>query len=119
MSHFHAVVWTDHREARVFHFSADAAEKLTLRAHHTRRADHADERFLHDVATAIADAGEILVTGPGGAKTELVKHIARHDPHLLARVAGVESSDHPSDAQIVAHARHYFRVADRATPQKV
>ena len=115
MSHFHAVVWIDHKQAHVFHFNADEAEKLTLRAHHSGDG----ERYLHLVAEAVADAGEILITGPSSAKTELVKHIARHDPQLLSRVAGVESADHPSDAQVVAHARHYFEAADRKTAQKI
>jgi DNA-binding NarL/FixJ family response regulator len=114
MSHFHAVVWIDHKQAHVFHFNADDAEKLTLRAQHAA----SDERYLHSVAQAVADAGEILVTGPAGTKTELVKHIAAHDPQLLARVVGVESSDHPTDGQIVAHARHYFQSADKKIAQK-
>jgi hypothetical protein len=115
MSHFHAVVWIDHKQAHVFHFNADEAEKLTLRAQHQA----GDERYLHAVAEALSDAGEILITGPSGAKTELVKHIARHDPEMLSRVAGVESADHPTDAQVVAHARHYFQNADRKTAQKI
>lgn len=121
MSHFHAVVWIDHKEARVFHFNADQSDKLTLRAHHAsnKHNGHEDERFLHEVAQAVADAGEILVTGPANTKTALVKHIAKHDAHLLSRVAGVESADHPTDGQIVAHARAYFEAADRKTAQKV
>ena len=120
-SHFHAVVWIDHKEARVFHFNADHAEKLTLRAHHASKKPngHEDEAFLHEVANALADAGEILVCGPANTKTALVKHIARHDHHLLSRIAGVESADHPTDGQIVAHARDYFETVDRKTAQKV
>lgn len=115
MSHFHAVVWIDHKQAHVFHFNAESADKLTLRAQHAKDG----EGYLHDVAAAVSDAGEILITGPSGAKTELFKHIARHDPQLLSRVAGVESADHPTDGQLVAHARHYFAAADRKTAQKV
>ena len=33
-------------------------------------------------------------------------------------IAGVETVDHPSDGQLVAHARKYFKVADLMTPQK-
>lgn len=28
--HYHAVIWIDHREARVFHFNPTEVEKLTL-----------------------------------------------------------------------------------------
>ena len=121
MSHFHAVVWIDHNEAKVFHFNAEATDKLVLHAHHPKHADkhHTDESFFHAVAKAFSDAGEILITGPAHTKTALVKHIARHDAPLLAKIAGVESADHPSDGQIISHARHYFEKHDHKTAQKV
>ena len=120
MSHFHAVVWIDHSEARVFHFNVEATDKLTLKSHHSRKKQNGsqDARFLHVVAKAVSDAGEILITGPGEAKTELIKHIGHHDEHLLSRICGVEPADHPSDGQIVAHARRYFGALDRTTTQK-
>jgi hypothetical protein len=52
------------------------------------------------------------------AKTALVKHIARHDPGVLDRIAGVETVDHPSDHALLAHARAYFKTADLMTAQK-
>jgi stalled ribosome rescue protein Dom34 len=128
--HFHAVVWIDHREARVFHFSAAEVEQLVLRPDHPTKHIHhkansigsghaaADQEFLHAVVLSIADAGAILVTGPGSAKTELVKHIHHHDPKLMKALAGVETLDHPSDAQLVALARHYFKAADHLTSQQ-
>lgn len=131
MSHFHAVIWIDHKEAHVFHFNEEAADKLVLRAKHAARHIHhkanevgsghagEDAEFLHAVAAAVSDAGEILITGPAGTKTALMKHLAKHDPHVFQRVAGVESSDHPTDGQLLAHARTYFNAADRRTPQKV
>ncbi len=121
MSHFHAVVWIDHTQAKIFHFNADSAEKLTLLAHHPKHAEkhHTDEAFFHAVVKSFTDAGEVLITGPSYTKTALLKHIARHDAPLLARVVGVESADHPTDAQIVSHARHYFENQDHKTPQKV
>jgi stalled ribosome rescue protein Dom34 len=124
-AHYHAVVWIDHREARVFHFNAGEVERLvlhphepTLHIHHKANSigsGHAaeDQEFLHQVASAIADAGTVLIAGPANAKTELVKHIHRHDPKLIERLAGIETVDHPTDASLVAHARHYFKSADR------
>lgn len=128
--HFHAVVWLDHREARVFHFNAAEAERLVLHPDKPSRHLHhksgamgsghagADNDYLHAVAHAIADAGAVLVTGPGNAKTELVKHIQHHDPKIAKLIAGVETVDHPSDGQLVAHARRYFQIEDRMQPQK-
>ena len=36
----------------------------------------------------------------------------KHEPKVEARIVGVETADHPTDAQIVAHARAYFRAND-------
>lgn len=126
--HFHAVIWMDHHEARVFHFGPSDVEKLVLHPdrptkhiHHKANSigsGHAaeDHDFLQAVSQSIADA--VLVTGPANAKTELIKHIRRHDPQLMKIIVGVETVDHPSDAQLVAYARHYFKVEDRMLPQK-
>jgi hypothetical protein len=99
---------------------AQDADKLTLYAHHPKLAEkhHLDEHFFHDIAKSISDAGEVLITGPAQTKMALVKHIARHDPQLLSRIAGVESADHPTDGQMLAHARVYFETHDHMTAQK-
>lgn len=127
MSHFHAVVWIDHREARVFHFNPTEAEKQVIHPDKPSKHLHhkagelgsghagADHEFLHAVAQAISDAGAVLITGPGNAKTQLVKHIESHDAPLKKLIAGVETIDHPSDGQLVAHARKYFKAEDRMT----
>lgn len=129
MSHYHAVIWIDHREAKVFHFSPTEIDKLVLHPDHPTKHIHhkagtpgsghatADHDYLHAVAQSIANAGEVLITGPGNAKTELVDHIERHDPKLKALIAGVETVDHPSDGQLVAHARSYFKATDRMKTQ--
>jgi predicted NUDIX family NTP pyrophosphohydrolase len=129
-THYHAVVWIDHREARVFHFGAGDVERLVLHPDRPTRHIHhkansigsghaaADHDFLQAVARSIADAHAVLITGPASAKTELVKHIQQHDPRLVQAIVGVETVDHPSDAELVARARKYFQAEDRMTPQK-
>jgi stalled ribosome rescue protein Dom34 len=128
--HFHAVVWIDHREARVFHFSPTELDKLVLHPHNPTRhihhkantigSGHAadDHEFLHHVAEAIAGAGAVLITGPGNAKTTLVNHIRDHDPAIGKIIAGVETVDHPTDGELVAHARKYFKAEDRMLQQR-
>lgn len=122
--HFHAVM-DDHREARVFHFGrADVEtlvphpEKPARQVHHksnTIGSGHEvlAKEFLHAAAQLIADGGAVLITGPANAKTELMTHIEKHDPELLKIILGVETVDHPSDAQLVAYARKYFKSADQ------
>jgi hypothetical protein len=80
--------------------------------------DADDHEFLRRVAESFADAGAVLITGPANAKTELVKHIKEHSPSLNARIAGVETVDHPTDGELVDHARKYFR-ADHLLPPRI
>jgi stalled ribosome rescue protein Dom34 len=126
--HYHAVIWIDHREARVFHFSPTDVERLVLHPDHPTRHIHhkansigsghasADHDYLHAVAESVADVGAVLISGPANAKTELVEHIRVHDPQLTKLIVGVETVDHPSDPQLVAHAKKYFMAADRMRP---
>jgi stalled ribosome rescue protein Dom34 len=67
-----------------------------------------DHEFFHKVISAVASVKEILILGPGSAKTELVKHAAAHDPVAFRAIVGVETVDHPTDAQIIAYAKTYF-----------
>lgn len=117
MSFNHAVIWLDHQEAHVIHFNPTASESETIRTHSTHPHNgHAhgktEQRYLHDVIHAVADAREVLIVGPGSAKTELVKHVARHDHALSDKIVGVETVDHPSDAQLLAYAKKYFIKVD-------
>jgi stalled ribosome rescue protein Dom34 len=126
--HYHAVIWIDHREARVFHFNPTEAEKLILHPDNPTRHIHhkansigsghapADQDYLHAIAESVAGAGAVLIAGPASAKTELVEYIHLHDPRLTKVIAGVETVDHPSDAQLVAYARKYLTATDRMQP---
>jgi len=128
--HYHAVIWIDHHEARVFHFSPTEVETLVLHPDHPTRHIHhkansigsghaaEDQGYFQAVAESIADAGAVLITGPANVKTELLKHIHYRNPKLMNVIAGVETVDHPSDAKLVAYARAYFKTKDRMEPQK-
>ncbi len=125
MSHFHAVVWLDHTEAHVMHFNQEDVEKFTAHAsdkhphlHHKRgsvgsghRAE--DAHYFGEIVRLLGGAQEILVVGPGNAKLELVKYVHKHHHDMVDRILGVESADHPTDGQIVAHARQYFIAKDK------
>ncbi len=129
-SHFHAVVWIDHREAHVFTFNAEAADKHVVHSHqlqpHLHRKSNAigdgralpDPAYFDDIAKALDKAGEILITGPANAKLELKKHIEKNWPQTAKKIVGVESADHPTDGALLDHARRYFSAADRMRPQR-
>jgi stalled ribosome rescue protein Dom34 len=121
--HFHAVVWIDHREARVFHIGLSGENEIALHPHlRTRHLHHKagslgsghagpDKQFLEDVTGALSDAGEILILGPAGAKTELAKFLREQHPDIGKKIAAVEAADHPSDREIVANAKRHFKMA--------
>lgn len=129
MSHYHAVVWLDHNEAHVMHISPNDIEKSVVQPanppRHLQRKRGSvsgsrqleDQHYYHEVVEALSGAAEILIVGPGHAKLELIKHIHAHDHEVVNKVVGVETVDHPSDAQLVAHARKYFVAKDRMLEQ--
>ena len=52
------------------------------------------------------------VVGPAQAKLHLMRHIHAHDPAMSSTGMGVETVDHPSDGQVLAYARKYFKADD-------
>jgi stalled ribosome rescue protein Dom34 len=122
MSHFHAVVWVDHSQAKIFHVGSSGTDGVILHPHSAEKhihhkansigSGHAHEtkEFMENVATAIADAGEILIIGPAAAKNELAKYLRTSHPAIGQRIVGVEPADHPSDREIVALARRHFKL---------
>jgi hypothetical protein len=76
---------------------------------HARPED--ERRFFAEVAKALGAAEEILVFGPSTAKSEFLHYVQDHASGLSGKITGVETADHPTDAQIVAHVRSHFRIA--------
>jgi stalled ribosome rescue protein Dom34 len=129
MSHYHCVVWIDHREAHVIEFNPDEAETSVVHPksrhehlHHKQGAvgsgrSPEDHAYYEAVAAAIKDAGEILIVGPSTAKHQLQKHLEAHAPAIAARVVGVETVDHPTDGELLKFARRHFKVDDSMRSQ--
>src|SRR5215203_2770730 len=128
-NHYHALVWLDHRVAKVFHFNDDDSERTTVASTHPHQHLHhkansgdsghaaVDKEFLERVTAVIGNAGAILVVGPGSAKTELHKHLQHLHPEVAAKISAVETLDHPSDGALLAHARRFFKADDRMRSQ--
>lgn len=126
----HAVVWIDHRVAKIFAFDRDEAEQLTVGHSHAPHQVHhkagtvgsghirEDDSYLREIADALADLPEILIVGPSHSKWQLRAYLNLHAPLISQRVVAVLHADHPSDRQIVAHARKYFLRIARMLPQK-
>lgn len=112
MTTFHAVVWMDHSEAHVMMFDREHVEsqRIKARSHHTLKHGHvgADKDFFKQVAQALEGVSEVLVTGPAKAKIEF-RDYCKHNAHAVDKaIVDVITSDHPTDAQVVAMARQYF-----------
>ena len=115
-NHF-AAVWIDHQEAKIFHVEPHTFTHETVRAPHhqlTRKAAeqgrHAgSDDFYQGVIKALKESEVILITGPSSAKLDLLRYMHQHDHVMQAKVVGVETLDHPTDGQLAAYVRHYFR----------
>jgi stalled ribosome rescue protein Dom34 len=118
------VVWIDRSRARIFHFNVEEADKTVIRPDHAVRDIHhgakrtghriaEDRKYFEDVTRAIANAGATLIVGPGEEKHALATFIADKHPAIKTRIEGVESSDHPTDGELLDHARRYVKAADR------
>lgn len=124
MSYQHAVVWIDHLHATVIDFSVDDQHVAVVEREGGQRQVHRksgepgpgkpapDHHFYDEVAAAVGDAREILIVGPGSAKLELRKDLDARHKAVAQRVVGVEPSDHPSDRELLAYAKKYFKKVD-------
>ncbi|MGO8996241.1 MAG: translational machinery protein [Polyangiaceae bacterium] len=123
--HFGAAVWIDHHEARVYHVAEGAFDESTVKApkHHltnrhpkgpTAEHNHPDDlhHFFAEVARALEGAEKILVVGPSTAKLQFLKYAHKHAPAIEPHIVGIETVDHPTDAQLVAYIKHYFQIAE-------
>ncbi len=128
-THYHAIVWIDHREAKIFHFADADVDRIVVHAHPSSQNLHhkansvgsghlgLDKEFLKRVVDALTHTGAILIAGPANAKTELKAYMEQHRPDLAKRISGIEALDHPTDGVLVALARKYFKADDRMHSQ--
>jgi stalled ribosome rescue protein Dom34 len=125
---FHAVVWIDHKQARIFHFNVEEADRTVIRPDHAVRDVHRGEKrtghrlpedrvFFEAVAKATAEAGVIVIMGPANEKDAFAKFVAEKHPAIATHIEGVEKADHPTDGELLAAARRYVKAADRMRPQ--
>ncbi|MCB0981586.1 MAG: hypothetical protein KDB17_13135, partial [Ilumatobacter sp.] len=124
MSYQHAIVWIDHQHATVIDFTVDERHVHLVEREGGQRKVHRksgfpgsgkaadDPRFHDEVVHAIGDAREVLIAGPGNAKLSFHKDLEHRHAPVAKRVVGVETLDHPSDGQLLAFARTYFKKYD-------
>ena len=50
------------------------------------------------------------------AKKEFDKYLDQHAEELKKKLIGVETMDHPTDGELLAHARKFLKAHDRMAP---
>lgn len=125
MSQVHAIVWLDHLEAMILSFSLGSSDEIEVHSHSPERhihhkagsigSGHAadDHRFFDEIAEALVGIHAVLIAGPGNAKTAFETYIADHHVELASRVVGIETLDHPTGPELLAHARSFFTAIDQ------
>lgn len=115
MSTFHAVVWIDHNEAHVLMFDPDhvEAQRIKSRSHHKHQGKADDTAaFFAEVAQALKGSHEVLLTGPGLTRNAFRGWCTAHQKATADVIVESIASDHPSDAQLVALSKQYFKKFD-------
>lgn len=116
MSTYHAIVWIDQQEAHVLMFDREHVEtqRIRSRSHHSHQGKHTDSHsFFKEVSDQLAGTHEVLLTGPGAARTEFKQWCGLHAKGAAHAIVDNVANDHPSDAQLVAMARQYFKKFDQ------
>lgn len=119
-------LWIDHRETVMVTVAGASEEIKRITSNmekHVRFSGRAEEvtaedmrdrkfaghlaKYYDEVIASLRDAESIFIFGPGEAKGELEKRLAKEG--LGSRVAGIETTDKMTDQQIAAKVRAHFQ----------
>jgi len=115
-----SILFIDSDHAKIFKLNPEKMESSTLKKHESSHHASADEKkdehekhFFTDVTSALVGTTELLIVGPGQAKNRFKAHLDTHHHQGLAQaVIGVETVDHPTDPQIIAVGKKFFKSYD-------
>ena len=119
--HRRAVIWIDHLTAKIFAMGLTGVSASAVRAHlsssHLHHHANAigsghveqDTAFLSAIARAVEACNDVLILGPGIEKTTLMHYLQSARPEIALHL---ESSDHPTDEEIIAIGRKHFNLAE-------
>lgn len=114
------VCWLDSEEAKIFEFTNQGINKVDLKIKAEEKTanksgdhhHHDSSAFYQRVAETMKSCTEALIVGPGMAKKHFKGFLENKNQNLLKRVVSFENMDHPTDKQIVAEARKFFKAHD-------
>lgn len=116
MPTFHAVIWIDHTEAHAVMFDREhmEAQRIKSRSHHKHHGKSDDySSYFAEVAQAVQGSHEVLLAGPGLARNQFRDWCTTHQAAIAATIVDSIAADHPTDPQLVAMARQYFKKFDQ------
>lgn len=119
------IVWMDYQEAKLYKLSGTEPKKRQMKLHSHQHSKHPHgkqeshhhpeaDKWFHEIAEALkGDASEILLMGSGEAKKLFKSYLEHKYAHSLGKaVVGVETVDHPTEAQLLEKARSFFKQYD-------
>jgi len=110
-------VWVDQSQANVYQFTSEGIKKDNLIGHFPNHHTHAPDRILEQkqeessffkLIPKLVGASQILILGPGVAKTHLKKFLEENSAALANKIVGCETTDHPTEPQLLSYASKFF-----------
>ncbi len=106
----HAVVEISHEEAHLVRFDSEHHDSARIKTHGRRTpgsAVRAEHELFGEVCDALAETPEILVTGSKTAVADFKHYVEKHRSALAPNVIGYETTNHPTENQLLALARTF------------
>lgn len=119
MTFFHAIVQIDHHAAKVMQLDAEEFQLRKVTAHRHDTGQHgsavrSEHEFFAEVCESLDGVSRVLIAGGHSAQADFRHYVVTHQPALLARIAGWETIDRPTEGQLLALARKVLAINDRA-----
>lgn len=114
------VVWMDGEHAKLFKLSPAGVAQEQIKNHHHMHHTSADaskhghdhDKYFEELSKHLQNTTEVLLCGPGVAKTQFDHFLKTKHSNIAKSIVGVETMDHPTDNQILATARKFFKKFD-------
>jgi stalled ribosome rescue protein Dom34 len=114
------VVWLDSEKASIFALKPEGIESSHVKHsgekanRDNKDADAGQVHFFKDIASQLKDAQSTLLVGPGLAKAHFKSYAEDHYAGTVGKsIIGSETSDHPSDKQVLAIAQPFFKTYEK------
>ncbi|MBM9579726.1 eRF1 domain 2 [Leptospira sp. 201903070] len=116
----HCILWIDQSVAKKFVLSKDTVDAQII--HHKGKPEHHDhhpdrfnliqnedlKHFFEDVASKLSPNEDLLISGPGLAKTHFLTFLEKQHPAIAKMVLAEIVMDQSTDPEIIAAAKKYY-----------